>query len=245
MFLCNYLAPTCLFLHTAWFMLKSELVDLIVVYMQIIWYGQSFFQIITVPKKGEQVSIGINPFSEKIGLKIPKIKTDIMLISNENGKTAILGKPFLIDNPGEYEIKEIFIQGIFSEDAENKSSRNVIYTIETEDIRICFLGDLNQKELTAEQLETIGNIHILMCPIGGESTLSAKEASKIISQIEPNIVIPMLYKSDKHNEQNFKDLRALSEFVKVYEAEPQAIDKLNISRSNLPEEMELLVLNQS
>ncbi len=55
------------------------------------------------------------------------------------------------------------------------------------------MGDFGQKELTPEQVEKIGEVHVLMIPVGGTYTITGKEAGKIISQIEPKIVIPMHY----------------------------------------------------
>ena len=74
---------------------------------------------------------------------------------------------------------------------------NTIYTIETEDLKLCHLGDLGQKELTADQLEKIGEVDILMIPVGGIYTISSKEAPKIMAQIEPKIIIPMHYQVPK------------------------------------------------
>ena len=59
------------------------------------------------------------------------------------------------------------------------------------------MGDLGQKQLTDEQLEKIGNVDILMIPVGGQFTISSQEAQRIISQIEPKIVIPMHYELPK------------------------------------------------
>ena len=56
------------------------------------------------------------------------------------------------------------------------------------------MGDLGQKELADTQLEKIGEIDILMVPVGGTWTIDSSEAVKIINQIEPSIVIPMHYK---------------------------------------------------
>ena len=168
--------------------------------MHIIWHGQSFFQIIATRNKGEQVSIAIDPFDEATGIKIPSVAADILLITHDhhdhNNKKAIKGSPFLITNPGEYEIKEVFVQGIsaFHDNFLGKQrGKNTIYVIETEGMRLCHLGDLGQKELTDDQLEKIGEIDILMAPIGGVYTVDAKEAADVISQIEPHIIIPMHY----------------------------------------------------
>ncbi len=168
--------------------------------MHIIWHGQSCFQIIAAKSKGEQVSIVIDPFDETTGLRVPSLTADILLITHEhhdhNNKKAVAGSPFLIDGPGEYERKGVFIEGIpaFHDDKTGKErGQNTIYTIEAEEMRVCHLGDLGQKELSPEQLEKIGEIDILMVPVGGVFTIDVKEAGKIISQIEPRIVIPMHY----------------------------------------------------
>ena len=52
--------------------------------MHIIWHGQSCFQIIAIRGKGEQVLIVIDPFSEKIGLRLPKIEADVLLITHNH-----------------------------------------------------------------------------------------------------------------------------------------------------------------
>src|SRR3989344_8169479 len=180
--------------------------------MHIIWHGQSCFEIIASQQKGEQVKIVIDPFSEDIGLKLQKLEADILLTTHEhrdhNNAKAIGGPstgsgqatPFFIQGPGEYERKDIFIQGISSfHDEKSGAERglNTIYTIEAEEMKLCHLGDFGEKELSPEQLEKIGDVDILMVPIGGMFTLDAKGAAKIISQIEPRIVIPMHYSLPK------------------------------------------------
>jgi L-ascorbate metabolism protein UlaG (beta-lactamase superfamily) len=207
--------------------------------MQIIWKGQSCFQIITTGNKNNQALIVIDPFSEEIGLRPPKLEADILLITdqaNTNPK-AVFGDPFLVENPGEYEIKEVFIQGI------SAGEKNTIYTIEAEGIHLCHLGNLNQKELTAEQLEKIGDTDILMIPIGGVYTISVKEATKIMSQIEPKIIIPMNYQIPKLNPPAGGKLDTLDKFLKalgIKHIEP--LNKLSIKKRDFSEEEVKIVI---
>jgi|SRR3989338_4977258 len=172
--------------------------------MHIIWHGQSCFEIIASQKAGEQVKIVIDPFTEETGLSLPKLDSEILLITHDhydhNNIKEVAGSPFLIQGPGEYERKDIFVQGIpsYHDDKDGKErGRNTIYTIEAEEMNLCHLGDFGEKELSPEQLEKIGDVDILMVPIGGMFTLDAKGAAKIISQIEPRIVIPMHYSLPK------------------------------------------------
>ena len=172
--------------------------------MHINWHGQSYFQIATSQGKNNHAVITIDPYDDSIGLRVPKVEADILLVSHQhhdhNNVKGVLGNPFLISGPGEYEINEVFVQGIHSfHDASQGKEKgsNTIYVIEAEDLRVCHLGDLGQKELTSEQVEKIGDVDILMIPVGGAYTISAKEALKVMSQIEPSITIPMHYQIPK------------------------------------------------
>lgn len=208
--------------------------------MQIIWHGQSCFQIIARREKNNQVLIVIDPFSEEIGLRVPKLEADILLVTHQhrdhNNIKAVSGDPFLIEGPGEYEIKEVALQGIpaWHDNLLGKERGvNTIYTIEIEGMRLCHLGDLGQKELTADQLEKIGEVDILMIPVGGIYTISSKEAPKIMAQIEPKIIIPMHYQVPKLKIK----LDGLDKFLKTMGIKSiESLPKLSIKKKDLSEE---------
>ncbi len=213
--------------------------------MKITWYGHSLFQIITTPRKNHQVKIVIDPFEKSIGLRVPKLEADILLITHKhqghNNIKAVAGNPFVIEDPGEYEVKEIMIQGIPSfHNASKEEVGNTIYIIESENLKICHLGDFGQKELSEEQLEKIGDIDILMIPIGGGNTISSKEAAKIMSQLEPKITIPMHYALPKLKTK----LDPLSKFLKSFGIKSLSpVKKLSIKKKDLPaDEAKIIVL---
>jgi len=215
--------------------------------MRIIWLGQACFQIIVNLNKKEKAIIVIDPFSSEIGLKFPRIKADILLVthnhadhSNIKGVSGLHppATPFIISGPGEYEIKDIFIKGVsaFHDNSEGKErGKTTIYKIEAEDLKICHLGDLGQKELTDLQIEKLGTIDVLMIPVGGIYTISAKEAAKIISQIEPKIVIPMHYKIPKLKVK----LESLDDFLKIMGQKlekGEILNTLSLKERDLPKE---------
>ncbi len=182
-----------------------------------------------------------------IGLNLPKLEADILLLTHNhedhNNKKIFKKEPFIIDGPGEYEIRDIFIQGIFSfhdNEKGKKRGANTIYTIAGEEIRICHMGDFGQEELTDKQLQEIGEIDVLMIPVGGNYTIDAKGATKIISQIEPRIVIPMHYKIPGLKIK----LDDLSLFLKaIGEKGARGEEKLSVFKKSLPvEEMKIIPL---
>ncbi len=215
---------------------------------KLVWAGQACFQISVSNGKDHEANIVIDPFDEKVGLKVPSFSADILLVSHNhadhNNVSAIKGSPFLIENPGEYEVKGVFVQGIdsFHDDSEGKErGKNTIYMIEAENMRFCHLGDFGQKQLTDEQLEKIDKVDVLMIPVGGTFTINSSEAAKVIGQIEPKIVIPMHYALPKIKielDEVEKFLKAMGKNAVV----PQ--DKLVVKTSTLPKEgaMEIIVL---
>ena len=215
---------------------------------KIYWAGQSCFQISVSTSKDHSADIVIDPFDEKIGLKLPNLSGDIVLVTHEHGDhnnvEGVKGTPFVVNGPGEYEIREVFINGIssFHDDQEGKErGLNTIYVFEAEDLRFCHLGDLGQKQLTDEQLEKIDTVDILMIPVGGKYTIDSQAAQKIISQIEPRIVIPMHFSLPKSK----IELDEVSKFLKTM-GKPSItpIDKLVVKSSTLPKDgMEIVVLN--
>jgi len=210
--------------------------------MEIIWRGHAFFEIFTKTKK-----IAIDPFSEKIGLKAPKIKTDILLITHDhydhNEKKIVTRDYFLIDKPGEYEIGGIFILGIESFHDNNQGKergKNTMYLIEAEGLRICHMGDFGQKELTQQQKEKILPLDILMIPVGGTYTIGPKEAVEIINEIEPKIVIPMHYFVEGLQIK----LAKVDDFLKIFgEKKINPIESLKIKKGEiLPENTKIVLL---
>jgi len=127
--------------------------------MIITWRGQSFFELAIKNQEHKEVKVVIDPYDESLGLKVPKVEAQILLVSHSHSDhsnlSAIIGEPFLIKTPGEYEIQGVFVKGIpaFHNNNLGKEKEMVtIYKIEAEEMKICHLSDLGQKELTEHQL---------------------------------------------------------------------------------------------
>lgn len=220
--------------------------------MTINWFGHSCFRIearsMGSGQAKEEVSILIDPFSKDIGLRPPKMKDNIVLVTHHHydhdNVDEVSSDTFIIDGPGEYEKQGISIRGIksFHDKSEGKErGMNTIYIIKAEDMTLCHMGDFGQDKFEEHQLEEIGDIDVLMIPVGGKYTIDYKEAVQVISQIEPKIVVPMHYKT--------KDLKieidGPDKFLKEIGLTPEKTDKLKISKKTLPAEETKLILFQN
>lgn len=198
--------------------------------MIIQWLGQSCFKISTKNNQGEFVVVN-DPYQDSSGLKMSKFQADIVTVSkdddNHNNVEALRGDPFVITNPGEYETKGIFIYGIPAVMTKEKC-KLTFFKVIGEDISVAHLSDLSQP-LDNEQIEKLGNVDILLLPVGGLNALDGKKASEVISQIEPRLVIPMNYKVEGQK----TDLGTADDFLKVCGLKSETMDKLKIAKKDL------------
>jgi len=173
-------------------------------------------------------------------LKTPRFsKVDIITVSRkESDLSKIKSEALIIDKPGEYEVKGIFIQGIPVNQNQGKEIA-VVYWLEIENITLGHLGSLNTTP-EDEELEKLEGLDILFVPVGGNAVLDVKKASQVISQIEPRIVIPMYYKIPGVKEK----LDSVENFCKVMGVKSsEKIDRFRIQKKDLPqEEMKIIVL---
>ncbi len=178
------------------------------------------------------ITLAVNPISKDSKLKASKFGADIALISLNHvdfcgadqvsfgEKTA-----FSITGPGEYEIKDVFIKGFKSESKYGGEDRlNTIYTVNLENMNLCFLGANAAKELSSEVSEAIDDIDILFVPIGVDGVLAPADAAKLAVKMEPKLIIPLY----------FGNTAALKSFLKeAGEEDQKPQDKLTLKKKDL------------
>lgn len=207
--------------------------------MIITFFGGQFFKF----QHGDTV-IAIDPPSKESKLKSARFGANVVLQSiadkDMNGSDTLGSgdkQPFLIDSPGEYETKGIFVSGFQStSNFGGKERFNTIYKFGLDSIDVCFLG-AHDGELSKDIVEALGNIDVLLVPIGGDGVLAPSDAYKICLALSPKLVIPMHY-----GEMGSTD--ALKKFIKEGGAEnPKPQDKLTIKRKDLDgKEADIVVL---
>jgi L-ascorbate metabolism protein UlaG (beta-lactamase superfamily) len=208
--------------------------------MDITWLGHSCFRI-----RGSQAVIITDPFPPGMGYTLGKQTADIVTISHPHPghsyDQGITSPHRLVKGPGEYEISGVLILGITAyHDAVKGQSKGKItpYLMEIDGITVCHLGDIGHI-LDDEQIEELGNIDILLLPVGGVSTINASMAAQTVRKVEPKVVIPMHYKTP----QTTRDLEGVDGFLKeMGQAQIEPRPKFTVSKSNLPLTLQVIVL---
>ena len=209
--------------------------------VDITWLGHSCFRI-----RGNQAVIITDPYPPDLGYSLGKPTARIVTVSHEHPSHSytegVDGGPRQVTGPGEYEISGVLIIGIPTfHDAEGgrKRGKNTVYLMEIDGVSVCHLGDLGHV-LTAEQVEEIDNVDVLLLPVGGVSTIDATMAAEVIRQLEPKAVIPMHYKTPVLN----RELEPVEKFLKEMGKEQiNSQPRLSFTKSNLPPTTQVFLLN--
>lgn len=205
--------------------------------MQIHYFGLSSFKIVT-----KEATVVTDPFDKESGLTPPRGAADIIALSEKNNPlynaiSGFSGDPFLADDPGEYDIKGVTITGIplKQEDAgKDGKPRHVTATlIESEGIRILNLTHIREFNMKESDLESLGEIDILIIPVGGNGVMTAKEAEKVINEIEPKIVIPCHYATTGLK----LPYEKVDVFLKETGNKSESLEKLIIKKKDLTPEL--------
>jgi L-ascorbate metabolism protein UlaG (beta-lactamase superfamily) len=208
--------------------------------MNITWYGYSCFKFEIGARSGAKVSVVTDPFVKEGRNGLPRTLTaDIVTVSHNherhNNVKEVGGDPFVIDGPGEYEVKDVMVTGVRAShnDKESKvNDPNTLFYMVAEDLHIAHLGGLNHK-LDESQMADLHDIDLLFVPIGGHDGLDAKQAVEAVRQFEPRVIVPMHYQSGRWG----SDLDGLQPFLKAMGvAEPEVVNKLKITPRDLPQE---------
>jgi L-ascorbate metabolism protein UlaG (beta-lactamase superfamily) len=211
--------------------------------MEITWYGHSCFR---MTERG-LATVVTDPYdSDSVGYEALKLKADIVTSSHDapghNFLSAVKGYSHAITGPGEFEIGSVFITGVQTDASSKKTTdkpRNTLYVFDYMGINVAHLGDLRSVPSQAE-IEALGTVHVVLVPVGSGGGLNAAKAAEMVSLLEPNIVIPMHY----HTPATKVPLDRLDKFLKemgLHDAE--AVPSLKISRSGLPDETKVVVLD--
>ncbi|HOE90498.1 MAG TPA: MBL fold metallo-hydrolase [Candidatus Cloacimonadota bacterium] len=162
--------------------------------LKIEYYYHSMWRLET-----DNTSLVLDPYDD-IGYPLPRGLTADVVCSthnhhDHNNFSLISGDFIKVNSVGDYKVGDFIITGYQTyHDKEQGAKRgeNIIFKIGVAGINILHLGDLGHL-LDDDLVDKIGEIDILMVPIGGNYTIDANEAKAITKKINPKILMPMHY----------------------------------------------------
>ncbi len=208
--------------------------------MDITWYGHSCFRL---TERG-QVSVVADPYADTIGLPPLKLKAEVVTISHDeaghNNLDAVKGDPHVLVGPGEYEIGGMFVTGVAMHYVgdEGNTRWNVAYLYQYDSLTVLHLGDLSHVP-DQSTVEALGEVNVLLVPVGGGNALRASDAADVIAMIEPQFIVPMHYSLPGL----FLELDPVDKFLKAMGvSKTQEEDMLKVSAGALPEQPQVVLL---
>lgn len=211
--------------------------------MIITHHGLSCIKMSIKTASGKEHTLIADPFDSKAtGVKLSKQKADVVVVSQpdsnaHNNTDAVVPAEeavFVINEPGEYEVRDIFVQGVVAEPGV------YAYVLEAERVKIGFLGGVSASPISDNVIEAFEDVDILCVPVGGKTVLDAKKAAQVVRQIEPRMVVPMYYAVPGCKEK----LDTVEAFKKELGTKHiDELDKLKVTKKDLPQEdMQLVIL---
>jgi L-ascorbate metabolism protein UlaG (beta-lactamase superfamily) len=176
--------------------------------MRVRWYGQSAFLL-----SGEQQRVFIDPFGDMSFLAerglawhyppIEGVDADLVLVTHEhsdhNAAEVIGGRPTVIRSAGTHGTPLGEVVGIVAEHDQVAGTQRgaiTIFRFVLDGVRIAHLGDLGQAGLRPEQRAALGEVDVLLLPVGGGPTIPVADAVRLVRELAPRLVVPMHYRNE-------------------------------------------------
>ncbi len=215
--------------------------------MKVKWNGHASFVITSA----EGTKIITDPyeagsFGGAIGYeKIPD-EADIVLVSHDhedhNHVAGLMGSPQVLKGSGEARgIEFRAVEASHDESQGRERGPNTIFCFEVDGIRVCHLGDLGH-HLSPQQVEGIGEVDLLLIPVGGLFTIDARAATDVTKKLNPKVVVPMHYKTEKLG----FPVDGVDEFLNNWEKVKRLDEsEVELNKDSLPSETEVIVLQHA
>ena len=215
--------------------------------MRIKYYGHAAFKMTN--EKG--VRIIFDPYQSGAydgALSYGRItdEADIVLTSHDHDDhhyTRDIKGPFThISKAGPHTVKGIKVKGIPTHhDGSRGKERgdNLIFVVEADGIVVAHMGDLGHT-LDRDVLKEIGNVDVLLIPVGGFFTIDAQQATRVMNDLTPALTIPMHFKTEKSSFPIAKVEEFTSGKKNVRRVKS---NELEIRKESLPTEAEIVLLD--
>ncbi|MCR4783438.1 MAG: MBL fold metallo-hydrolase [bacterium] len=222
--------------------------------MLVRYLGHSCFYI----KTAKKTSIILDPYADLVPYQFPSIDADVVVMSHEhrdhNAAYRVGGNPDIIKPTSSYAMENelniartkehLTFYGVPTKHDNYNGRRrgpNTVWHFYLEGVHFVHLGDLGHI-LTDAQIGQIGKADVLFLPIGGNYTIGPAEAGLVVNQLQPNIVLPMHFKTDKIAALGFCS-NTLDEFLlRADKVEDMGSMTIDVAQETLPAKTTVMIL---
>ena len=133
---------------------------------------------------------------------------------------------FLIDSPGEYEIKDLFIKGInVSRDANKQNPCPTTFLLKYGQVKLLVCDKIKNSKTVLEGLKNfVSEVDVAVMVIGEKEFLSPQQAQSMSAMFLPSVVVPI---SIDNNQSHLKS------FVSASNTEAKEQKKLTLKKKDL------------
>ncbi len=212
--------------------------------MKIRWNGHASFSLFSDDGR----CIVIDPYEQgsfggAIGYHAIDSKPDVVLVTHDhqdhNYTDQFDGQFEILRDAGHAKGFDVAAFDAFHDKSQGNDRGAIkMFKVDVDGVKICHVGDLGHV-LSAEQIAGLGDVDVLMVPVGGVFTIDANEATDLIERLRPKIAIPMHYKTERCG----FEIAGVEEFTKgKSNVKTLDTDEIELFSDKLPGETEILVL---
>jgi L-ascorbate metabolism protein UlaG (beta-lactamase superfamily) len=195
------------------------------------------------------IKVLTDPYKKMLGYKLPEeMEANIVSTSHnhsDHNNINVVKSSFAhINEPGDFSKQGIEIKGIqtfHDKTSGSKRGKNTVYNFNIDDINICHCGDLGHV-LNSNQIEEIGNVDILLLPVGGLATINAFDAVQVMKQLNPTIVIPMHYRTKALGLVGYIFFGKVDKFISASGLKVREYEELELNKANIKDYSGIIVL---
>ncbi|MBQ9145138.1 MAG: MBL fold metallo-hydrolase [Clostridia bacterium] len=185
--------------------------------MHIRWLGHASFLL----TESTGTAVVTDPYADSVGFQMPAVSAHAVTVSHShsdhNNVSAVSGSPVVYSTVGSFEVDGVHISAFRTYHDQQKGALrgdNLVFTYRLDGVDVCHLGDIGQP-CNARICDAVGNVDVLLVPVGGKYTIDAELAKDYVDKLMPSIVIPMHYKT----EDSAIDIEEVDEFLSLFEDE--------------------------
>lgn len=207
------------------------------------YLGHAFF---TISLENGKV-IAFDPYGDFYDYPKRSVAADFCLVSHHHHdhdgvEQCLQAGAQVVDTAGVHKLGDGVVVRSFATWHDDKQGTlrgsNLIHVVEAEGLRIAHAGDLGHLP-DAQQLKQIGQVDLLLTPVGGYYTIDAKTALELCRLMQPVCMIPMHYRTQYDPEMPVGTLR---DFLDLVKAEDTQMPLLRVAKEDILERPSVITM---